>query len=153
MSFTRDSVAGTVLLVLCAALWYATTSFDSDPMGMITGMPATAMPRLVIGVIAILSLVLTVQGMAKDNDSRFGAVAWQVPVTAVFLGIVAVSLSTIGLPIGFFLVCSILPVLWGDRRYGPILIFALAMPAAIYIVFQLLLSVQLPLGPLGALGL
>ncbi|AQS50135.1 tripartite tricarboxylate transporter TctB family protein [Thioclava nitratireducens] len=153
MSLSRDSVTGILLLVICALLWYATTTFDSDPMGMTTGMPATEMPRLVIGVIAMLSLALTVQGLSPKNKTRFGAVAWQVPVTAIILGAIAVLLSTIGLPLGFFIVCTVIPILWGSRRYVAIVLFALATPIAIYVIFQLLLSVRLPLGPLAALGL
>ena len=52
MTVSFDIAAGALILALAAYLWHVTTTFDSDPLGLEQGMPATLMPRLVLGVIA-----------------------------------------------------------------------------------------------------
>ena len=70
MTLPKDLVPGGFILTLCAALFYVTSTFDSDPLGMALGMPATHMPRLVLAVIVVLTLIMIPQGL---RSARTGA--------------------------------------------------------------------------------
>lgn len=153
MTLPRDLVPGAVLLVLCAGLYYVTTTFETDPLGMAQGMPATHMPRLVLGVIAALSVIMILQGLRAGSTAAQSAPPLSVWATVGVLGLAAVSFELIGVPLVFGAVCLILPTLWGARNWLAIILFALAVPAAIYVVFRLILGVRFPVGPLSALGL
>lgn len=153
MSLSRDTIVGALILCLCALLWYVTTTFETDPLGMVGGMPATHMPRILLGLIASLSTLLIVQGLISGGDQLGPLPPWQVWATAALLGGIAVIFPTIGVPIAFFVVCTALPLLWGARNLIGITIFALAVPTAIYLIFRVLLGLRLPMGPLSAFGL
>lgn len=153
MKLSRDLVAGGLILLLSAFLWWMTTTFDSDPLGMAQGMPATHMPRLVLAIIAILTLLMMLQSVLKGGEPIGDIPPWQVPATAALLGLAAVLFAQLGVPLVFFGVCLLLPLMWGARNLAAIISFAVAVPVAIYIVFRLLLGLRLPMGPLTAIGL
>ncbi|MEX0318090.1 MAG: tripartite tricarboxylate transporter TctB family protein [Ruegeria sp.] len=153
MKLSRDLVAGGLILVLSAILWWVTTTFDSDPLGMAQGMPATHMPRLILGVIAVLTVIMILQSLAKEGDALGGVPPWQMPATAAVLGLAAILFPVLGVPLVFFCICLVLPVMWGARNYGAVVAFAVGVPVAIYVVFKMLLGLRLPMGPLTALGL
>ena len=153
MKLTRDFVAGGMILALSAFLWWVTTTFDSDPLGMAQGMPATMMPRLVIAVIAVLTILMMLQNLLKGGEALGAIPPWQVPATAALLGVAALMFSSLGVPLVFFAVCFVLPLMWGARNIPVILLFAAGVPIAIYIIFKLILGLRLPMGPLAAFGL
>ncbi len=153
MKLSRDLVAGGLILVLSATLWWVTTTFDTDPLGMTQGMPATHMPRLILGVIAALTLIMIVQSLTSGGEALGGVPPWQMPATAAVLGLAAILFPILGVPLVFFCVCVILPLMWGARNYSVIVVFAVGLPIAIYVVFKILLGLRLPMGPLAALGL
>ena len=152
MSIPKDLVPGVVILAVCAALYSVTTTFDSDPLGMAQGMPATHMPRLVLAIIAGLAALMIVQGVRAGSAAATDPPPWRMWATAGILAVAATLFPTVGVPLAFLGVCVAIPILWGARRYGVVAAFAVAVPVAIYVVFQTLLGLRLPLGPLSALG-
>ena len=151
--FSRDVVAGLVILCVSAFLWYVTTTFEADLLGMSQGMAAESMPRLILGVIIGLTLIMIISALITGGEGLDGLPPWQMMATVALLGAAALLFTTLGLPVVFFLVCLILPIIWGARNYGRIAGFAACVPAAIYVVFKLILGLRLPMGPLSGLGL
>ena len=151
MTLPKDFIPGAIILVVCGGLFYLTTQFETDPLGMTQGMPATYMPRLVLTIIASLAVLMIVQGVLAGKVERKDAPPLKMWSTAIILGIAAATFETIGVPLAFFGVCVVIPYLWGARNYLAICIFAVALPAAIFIVFRGVLGLRLPLGPLSFL--
>lgn len=153
MQLSKDLLAGTVILIVVAVMWWMTTSFDSDPLGMAQGMPATHMPRLILGVIAGLTILIMAQAVLSGGEALGDLPPWQVVATVALMASAAFLFPVIGVPLTFLGVCAMLPILWGRRNYMGIAGFSVGMPVAIYIVFKLLLGLRLPMGPLSAVGL
>lgn len=154
MRLSRDMVSTAIILAICVFLWVVTTHFDTDPLGMNQGMPATYMPRLVLSIIIILTLLMFAQSLWSGKAEPIGDLPpWQVGATAALLVIAALLITSFGVPLVFFGVCFAMPLLWGARRYGAIALFAVLTPVVIYIVFKVLLGLRLPVGPLGVFGL
>ena len=118
MRLPSDVVVGLFILCLCGLLWYLTTRFDSDLLGLVGGMPATAMPRLVIYIISALCLLVIVNGWRSNGPAVGSFPAWQMWATAGLLGLVAISFRFLGLPLAFFAVCLLLPLLWARAIIG-----------------------------------
>lgn len=149
----KDLISSVVILVICAFLWYVTTTFETDPLGALGGLEASQMPQMIIGLIAFLALVMLVQSFLNGGEAFPSIPPWQVGVTAILLGCAALAKPVIGVPLTFFLVCAVLPTLWGSRKYAVTALFALGVPAAIYLIFVVILGLRLPMGPLASLGL
>jgi putative tricarboxylic transport membrane protein len=110
--------------------------------------PAT-FPRLVLGVIAVLTLAMM-------------ALAWKAPVAAGLKRVPPMTWLSAGVMIAFVLafqwlgivpamvlLCLGLPALWGERRWYLILPFALGFPAVVWLLFAQLLEVHFEPGLLG----
>lgn len=146
-----------LFLALCAALWYATALFDEVPAVLQQGVLPTDFPRLVIGVIAVLSLLLPFEHIAharrgsdidEDRSVRVKPISM---VTALLL----VGLVAIMIPLGMWptlVVAAIaMPLLWGERRIVVLALYAILFPLAVTLLFEYGLKVNLPPGVLGDL--
>ena len=153
MSLPKDFVIGLILLAICGWMFYLTTGFETDLLGLAGGMSAKTMPRLVLGSIACLAVLMIVQGARAGRGKPMGMPPWKMWATAGVLAVAAMSFETVGVPLAFFAVCVAVPVLWGARNKVAVGVFAVALPAAIYLVFQGLLGLRLPLGPLSFLAI
>ncbi len=146
-----DDLVGGVILFFCAATYAITMYFEEVPVMLSQGIQPAVFPRLMIAVIAILSLILIVQGRRKPATARkpVPIVAF---VTAGLLAVFVAAIDWVGAMIAIFLFCLVLPVLWGERRYLWIAGFAVLFPLSIFILFSKMLEVRFPLGILQSFG-
>lgn len=138
---------GAVLLACCALLYWLTTRFDSVPAALSQNIPPEFFPRLLLTFIAGLSVLLMLRregktggggGAAFENKKGLAAAgaAWAGCALFHFAGAVPALLFS----------CAALPVALGERRTGVLALYALGFPAAVYVVFALLLEVRFPEG-------
>ncbi|QFU02887.1 Tripartite tricarboxylate transporter TctB family protein [Halomonas sp. THAF5a] len=143
----RDLLPGGVLLVLVGVLYGITAGFDRVPPSFAQGMQAADMPRLILVVIAVLSLVMIYQGRGQEEEAK-PAISWRMWATALVLLAAVFLFSLLGLTLTTMLTCLIIPLLWGERRRLYVLIYAIAVPACIYLLFTFALKLRLPQGVL-----
>ena len=146
-----DDIVGGVILFFCAAAYAITTTFEEVPAMLSQGIQPAVFPRAMIAVIAFLSVIVIIQGRRKAAATRK-----KVPLvafaTAGLLGLFVAAIDWVGMMIAIFLFCLILPVLWGDRRYLWIAVFAVLFPVSIFMLFSKLLEVRFPPGILQSFG-
>ena len=130
-----------VLLAVCAALWYETTTWDTVPAILSQNIPPTFFPRVLLGCIVVLALMLPFesahaerQGTDLDEDRR-NRIKPITYVTALGLIAIVVLFEWLGTDLSMVLACVLLPILWGERRVWVILPFAIVFPAAVHWVF------------------
>lgn len=140
-----DDMVGGVILLFCAAVFAITTTFDEVPAMLSQGIPPTQFPRLLVGVIAFLVVVMMIQARRREavEMKRVPTVAF---ATVGFLALFVAAIDWIGTFAAIFLFCLALPVLWGERRYAWIVVFAVLLPISIYILFSKVLGVRFPAG-------
>lgn len=140
-----DDIVGGVILLLCAAVYAITTTFEEVPVMLSQGIQPAQFPRLLILVIAVLSVIMMIQGRrgARSERKRVPIVVFG---TAGLLALFVASIDWLGVMIAIFLFCIILPVLWGERRYGWLVVFAVLFPGSIFLLFSKMLEVRFPLG-------
>src|SRR3546814_10834279 len=59
-----------VLLGVCAFLWWDTTQFADVPASLAQNAPPTTFPRLLLGAIALMSLMLPFEHRFKDDGGE-----------------------------------------------------------------------------------
>jgi len=146
-----DDIVGGVILFFCAAAYAITTTFEEVPAMLSQGIQPAVFPRAMIAVIAFLSVIVIIQGRRKAAATRK-----PVPIvafaTAGLLGVFVAAIDWVGMMIAIFLFCLVLPVLWGERRYLWIAVFAVLFPVSIFMLFSKLLEVRFPPGILQSFG-
>ncbi|NRB54414.1 MAG: tripartite tricarboxylate transporter TctB family protein [Salinicola sp.] len=145
LSRWRDLLPGVVLLVMVVALYWITTTFSTVPALFAQGMQATAMPRLILGVMAVLTLVMLYQGYGHVEEDK-PVISWRMWVTAGLLLAAFLLFEILGLTLTMALTCLLIPLLWGERRLGRIVIYAVCTPVMIYLLFTYALQLRLPQG-------
>lgn len=150
-----DLVVALVLVAICAVLYYDTTTWPSVPASLSQNAPPTVFPRLLIGLIFILTLGIPFERNWKRRSGEgdtIGYFGWPRPVmfaTGAFITLAVYLMPILGILPVMFAAAAILPILWGERRYGIVAIFAIALPIAVALLFAAGLQVNLAFGLTG----
>lgn len=140
----RDIGVGIFFLILCGVILLITLKFEKVPPVVAQGMQPEDFPQIIISTIVVLAVILILQ--AKKDDSKQQALPLMLLWTSGLLITFVILLNWAGTLISMFLFCIALPLLWGERRYIFLSVYALCYPSLIYFVFFYLLKVRLPSG-------
>ncbi|NIW23259.1 MAG: hypothetical protein GWN29_01095 [Gammaproteobacteria bacterium] len=143
----QDSLIGVCLIAFCAFVFWLTTGFDEVPAMLSQNVPPTFFPRLVLSIIALLSLTLVITGLRKQAETK-ETIEPAVFVTAAIIAVAGMLLSYAGTLLTLFLVAIVLPIAWGERRAHLIGVLAVCLPAAVYLIFSFALGIRFPAGRL-----
>lgn len=136
-------VAATVVVAVAAALFAATFWFEKMPEGITRGFGAELFPRMVLGTIVALALLLALTPASDAPLPRIPPMMWYSGASLLaFMALVPV----IGMLPAMFVFLISLGMLWGERRYWVLLLSATALMAAVWGVFVKGFGVQLPRG-------
>lgn len=144
-SIHADVYVGLSLLVFCGAAWWATTTFREVPAMLSQNVPPTFFPRLVLVVIAALSLLLVLRGLRRRREPG-EPIPRTVPVTAGLLVLAVALVPRLGMLSTVFLFSIALPLYWGERRFARIGALAVLLPLALHGLFVLALGMRFPRG-------
>lgn len=154
MTINRDAIVAVLLLVFCTVMFGAT--YDIEPLMIDPTVGPELWPRVVIGVLAALSLIYLGQSLraatAARGQSEDGAV-WRRfanPVICfVLFGLFAASLPVLGMLIGGTLFVFLALTLMGGHGLRALAVHAVIAVICIggmWLVFTYALEVYLPQG-------
>jgi putative tricarboxylic transport membrane protein len=143
--WNSETISGLVVLALSLCAYLMTYRFAKVPPMLSQNIPPTFFPRIILTASGFMSGILLVRGLSRREPPLPGVpgVVW---MTAAVISGGAILLSKIGILPMILLTSLILPRLWGERRWLRVLLFAVLTPAAIYLLFTLILGLRLPLG-------
>lgn len=151
-----DLVVAAVILVAVGALYFATTRFQEVSPLLAQNIPPEYFPRLLLGTIAVLSLLLPFehllqrwQGKDRLGFDRRRPIRPMAFATAGLLCLVVAAMTFLGTLLTMVVVCALLPPLWGERRLKVIVPFAIIFPGIVAVVFSQFLQVYFEPGVLG----
>jgi len=145
----NHAIAAIIAAVAFAAI-AATFTFDPVPPGL-PGLGAVEFPRLVSAILLLLALLLglTAASPANEDDApRISSRAWLIfAICLGFLPLVEIIGMIPAIPI-FLLVAGLL---WGGTPWSTLVLSALGMGIAIWLVFVKVFRLTLPKGWLGSM--
>ena len=138
-----NRVAAAVVAAIAVALFAATFWFEQMPEGITRGFGAEAFPRLVLGTIIALAVLLAVGSPTSEVLPRIPAMVWYTGASLLaFMALVPLA----GMLPAMFAFLIGLGILWGERRMWLLLGTSTLLTAAIWGVFVKGFGVQLPRG-------
>lgn len=144
-----------LILVICGWLYYVTTGFEEVSALLAQNIGPEWFPRLLIWTIAILSLMLPFEHLARaaetdsideDRSRRIKPISI---LTAILMLLVVGVVHMFGTFIGMIAVCVALPLLWGERRVKVLVPYVLIFPPAVALLFTKVLKVYFEAGAYG----
>jgi len=144
---SSDLIVGVCILLFCAAAYGVTLTFARAPAVVAQNVQPATFPRLVLVVIAVLTvgMMLLARGRAERRRGRIPAMTWL--SAAIGVGFV-LAFQWLGIVPAMILLCLGLPVLWGERRWHLVIPFGIGFPLAVYLLFAETLEVHFEPSPL-----
>jgi hypothetical protein len=140
---TSNRAAAAAVIAIAAALFAATFWFEEMPEGITRGFGAELFPRMVLGTIIALALLLALTPASDAPLPRIPPMMWYSAATLLaFMALVRVA----GMLPAMFVLLIGLGYLWGERRHWLLVVSAVLLMAAVWGVFVKGFGVQLPKG-------
>ena len=140
---SSNRAAAAAVIAIAAALFAATFWFEQMPEGITRGFGAELFPRLVLGTIIALAILLALPRTVAEPLPRIPAMVWlSGAALLLFMAIVPV----IGMLPAMFVFLLAVGWLWGERRRLLLLSSSILLALAIWAVFVKGFGVQLPKG-------
>lgn len=140
---TSNRAAVAAVIAIAAALFAGTFWFDQMPEGITRGFGAELFPRMVLGTIIALAVLLAITPASNPPLPRIPPMVWYSGASLLaFMALVPVA----GMLPAMLVFLVALGYLWGERRHWLLFLSAILMIAAIWAVFVKGFGVQLPQG-------
>jgi hypothetical protein len=131
------------VIAAAAVLFALTFGFEKMPLGLSGGFGAEAFPRLVLGLIAALAVLLFATGAVSEPQPPVPRMVYFTGASLLaFMALVPLA----GMLPAMFLFQLGLAYLWGERRHLLVLCIAAATTAVPWAVFVRGFGIQLPKG-------
>jgi hypothetical protein len=140
---TSTRVAAAAVIAIAAAAFAATFWFEQMPEGITRGFGAELFPRMVLGTIIALALLLALTPASDVPLPRIPPMMWY---TGASLLAFMAAVPVIGMLPAMLALLIGLGYLWGERRHGLLFLSAIVLMAAVWGVFVKGFGVQLPKG-------
>jgi len=150
-----DLVVSALVLAGCGFVYWRTTGFEEVSSLLGDGMSPQAFPRLILGVIAVLALILPFEhrfnraGVEGIDRVRRERVDLMTVVTAVFLVLVVLSIKWVGTLASMMVVALVLPMMWGEWRIRLVIPYAMIFVGLVTVLFAYGLGVHFEPGAMG----
>ncbi|MBT3765975.1 MAG: tripartite tricarboxylate transporter TctB family protein [Rhodospirillaceae bacterium] len=150
-----DTVIALIVLGVCLLGWYHTTTWEKPMAAFTSVVPPTWFPQLVLGCIMALVIFLPLEQHLKGkngavlDDDRRDRIKPITYVTTVVTVTIAASMAWMGTLVTVVLICIVLPVMWGERRWKILGPFIVLFPILVFLLFKVLFSVNFEPGMIG----
>lgn len=154
----RDVIAGAVFLAISAVMFWLTFYFKRLTL---TKIGSDFVPKIVFGMLMVLSIVLIVQSLQKlkhqpksntEAEAQKSSGQSRVWITLILIAAYIAMMSYLGFMIStvlyLFIQFAVLAEK-GSRRYGLFAIIAVLTASITYVVFLKVFQLMLPAGILG----
>jgi tripartite tricarboxylate transporter TctB family protein len=140
---TPPRAAAATVIAIAVALFAATFWFEEMPEGITRGFGAELFPRMVLGTIVALAVLLAIMPASNPPLPRIPPMVWYSGASLLaFMALVPV----IGMLPGMLVFLLAVGWLWGERRRLLLLSSSVLLTLAIWAVFVKGFGVQLPKG-------
>jgi putative tricarboxylic transport membrane protein len=140
---TANRIAAAAVIAVAAVLFALTFGFEELPAGLAGGFGAEAFPRLVLGTIMALAVLLALVPQSAEPQPPIPRMVY---FTAASLLAFMALVPLVGMLPAMFLFLVGLGWLWGERRAWLLVAVAAAVLAAIWGVFVKGFAIPLPQG-------
>jgi len=143
----RDAIVGAAILAFCLAVWLVTLGFKEAPAAIAQNVQPATFPRMVLLVMAVLTATIMALSFRRQDKPKKTLKPMLWPSAAIMPGFV-LAFEFLGILPAMILLCVFLPLLWGERRLLLIVPYSIVFPAAIYLLFAVVLKVHFEPSPL-----
>ena len=142
----KDLYLALVLVAFGAFVYYEAGKFPPAPAVLGDTLNADVFPKILVIILLFLTAIipfefkLTPEKVAKidkDRNEKTLPVTW---ITIFVLLTIVFLTDFFGAVLTMFVTCLIVPLVWGERNYVAVAIYAIVFPAFVWFLFNQLLG-------------
>jgi putative tricarboxylic transport membrane protein len=143
-----DLFVAIVLIGISLWLFYVTSTFDEVSELFSVGLMPEVWPRLILSVIILLGLVIPFEhrlvegGAARLDKGRNDKLPLTTYLTGALMVVIGSQMPLLGAVLTIVIICLLMPLMWGERRIGRIVLFAGGFTTTIWLLFSYALKVH-----------
>ncbi len=143
-----DLIVAIVLIGISLWLFYVTSTFDEVSALFSVGLMPEVWPRLILSVIILLGLVIPFEhrlvegGAARLDKGRNDKLPLTTYLTGALMVVIGSQMPLLGAVLTIVIICLLMPLMWGERRIGRIVLFAGGFTTTIWLLFSYALKVH-----------
>ena len=122
----KDIKILSVIIIISAALFAYTFTFDEVPEILAQGMQPTMMPRLIFSLIIFLSIFQLIQNKKIKSDAK-EMIRRNAFITFAYTLFIVLIADKLGFLISIFLYTLLMPILWQRKDYIKIFFYSLVI--------------------------
>ncbi len=152
---TTDLIVAVIILVICVLAWHHSTLWEKPSAAFTSVVPPTWFPRLILGCLIAMALFLPIEQRLKGkagaelDEDRKDPIKFNTYITALVMVVISASMEWTGTIVTMILICIVLPILWGERRWKILIPFIVVFPVVVLILFKVMFSVNFEPGVIG----
>ena len=142
----KDLLLAIILICLGSFTYYEAGKFPEAPAILGDTLNAEVFPRMLVVLLLFLTCIIPfefkitpekIDKIDKDRGDETPLITW---ITIwVLLTIVALA-EFLGSFLTMFVICLTIPVLWGEKRYVAVALYAIIFPVCVYLLFNKVLG-------------
>ena len=150
----KDLWLASILIAFGAFMYYEATKFPSAPMVLGDTLNADVFPRILVVMLICLACILPIEfkitpekieKIDKERNEKTIPITW---ITIVMI-LTIVSLSSfLGAALTMFVTAIVFPLVWGEKNYIAVAIYAVVFPMLVYLLFHEVLGLYMEPGVL-----
>jgi len=142
----KDLYLALVLVAFGAFVYYEAGKFPPAPAVLGDTLNADVFPKILVVILLFLTAIipfefkLTPEKVAKidkDRNEKTLPITW---ITIFVLLTIVFLTDFFGAVLTMFVTCLIVPLVWGERNYVAVAIYAIVFPAFVWFLFNQLLG-------------
>lgn len=142
----KDLYLAIILVAFGAFVYYEADKFPPAPLVLGDTINADVFPKILVVVLLFLTAIIPfefkitpekVAKIDKERNERTISITW---ITIVMLLTIVSLANFLGAVLTMFTTCLIFPLVWGEKNYVAVAIYAIVFPACVYLLFNQLLG-------------
>ncbi|MFL2525407.1 MAG: hypothetical protein CBC96_01900 [Pelagibacteraceae bacterium TMED136] len=142
----KDLYLALVLVAFGAFVYYEAGKFPPAPAVLGDTLNADVFPKILVVILLFLTAIipfefkLTPEKVAKidkDRNEKTLPITW---ITIFVLLTIVFLTDFLGAVLTMFVTCLLVPLVWGERNYVAVAIYAIVFPAFVWFLFNQLLG-------------
>ena len=142
----KDLILATILVAFGAFVYYEAGKFPPAPEILGDTLNAEVFPKILVVLLIFLVAIIPfefkitpvkVDEIDKDREEKVLPITW---ITIVVLLSIVTAAEFLGAVLTMFVICLTIPLIWGEKNYVAVAIYAIVFPAFVYFLFNTLLG-------------
>ena len=142
----KDLILALILIAFGSFLYYEAGKFPEAPLVLGDTLNADVFPRMLVVLLFFLTAIIPfefkitpekINKIDKDRGDKTPLITW---ITIAVLLLIVTLAEFLGSFLTMFVICFTIPLLWGEKRYVAVAIYAIIFPICVFLLFNKLLG-------------